>query len=481
VKQHVTSLTSKFKTLRLSTKSTPPLQTWHLCETEYLSIATLDPGTSLTMAPDSSRQYELIVYGATGYTGKYTAEHLHETAPSDLKWAIAGRNAKKLEAIIAELQALNPSRPLPAVETIEHNQPGLDSLARKTKVLISTVGPYARYGTPVVEACIKAGTDYLDVTGEVPWVYDIIAKFHDKARKDGIVLIPQSGVDSVPSEIITYLLVKYAREHYQEGLGEVINSTQEMKYVLFLQSSEVIANMKTFRNGISGGTADSGLSITENFSISHLMKSMDPFGLSPVKPSAIQKQAVGGGGILSSILGYITVPELGNLTNWPGNSIDRAIVHRSWALFDDGELYGKSFHFAQLLKARNALQAVVQAMVMRSLPILLALPPGRWLLRKMVPSPGDGPSREQTNKMSARYKALAITESGKKITGELVLKGSMYYWTGVFVAEAALELLRGSGGKAKRECGVMTPSTLEAGYIERLAKAGFNVQVKALL
>jgi short subunit dehydrogenase-like uncharacterized protein len=415
------------------------------------------------MAPDSSRQYELIVYGATGYTGKYTAEHLHQTGPSDLKWAIAGRNAQKLDVILSELKALNPSRPLPAIEIIEHNQAGLDSLARKTQVLISTVGPYSKYGTPVVEACTKAGTDYLDVTGEVPWVYDIIAKFHDKARKDRTVLIPQSGMDSVPSEILAYSLVKYAREHYHEGLEECINSVQELK------------------NGMSGGTADSALSITESYSISHLMKSMAPFGLSPIKPSPAQTQAVGGGGVLSSILGYINVPELGNLTDWPGNSMDRAIVHRSWALFDGGELYGKSFHFAQLLKARNALQAIVQAMVLRSLPLFLALPPGRWLLRKIAPSPGDGPTREETNKMSFRYKALATTESGKKIIGEVGAKGSMYYWTGVFVSEAALELLRGNGGRAKREGGVMTPATLEDGFLERLANAGFKVQVKAVL
>lgn len=120
------------------------------------------------MAQDSSsRQYELIVYGATGYTGKYTAEWLHEKGPNDLKWAIAGRNAQKLQDVLSELKSINPSRALPAIETIEHTQAGLDSLAPKTQVFISTVGPYCKYGTPVVEACVKAGTNYFDVTGEV--------------------------------------------------------------------------------------------------------------------------------------------------------------------------------------------------------------------------------------------------------------------------------------------------------------------------
>lgn len=211
------------------------------------------------------------------------------------------------------------------------------------------------------------------------------------------------------------------------------------------------------------------------------MKSMVPFGLTPVKPNAVQKQAPGGGGIVSTILGYVAVPELGNLTDWPGNSMDTGIVNRSWYLYDGGNYYGKNFHFSVLLKARNAFTATLQAVLMRTLPIVIALPPGRWLLRKLVPEPGGGPTREETKKMTARWKALATTDSGKKITAEVTAKGSLYHWTGVFVAEAALELLRGKGGLAKEKGGFLTPSTLGDGYVERLREAGFDIQVKSVL
>jgi short subunit dehydrogenase-like uncharacterized protein len=137
----------------------------------------------------ASRQYDLVLYGATGYTGKYTAECLQTSAPTDLNWAIAGRNSQKLQSLLKELESISKDRKQPgesrlhciprninnatiklhrtneslAIEVLNHNLEELEKLAKKTKVLITTVGPYAIHGTPVVEACAKNGTHYLDV------------------------------------------------------------------------------------------------------------------------------------------------------------------------------------------------------------------------------------------------------------------------------------------------------------------------------
>jgi len=138
------------------------------------------------------RQYELILFGSTGYTGKLAAEHITKALPTDLKWAIAGRNHKKLSAVVDSLKPLNPDRKVPEIEIAELSPSDLDALAKKTKLLISTVGPYHLYGTPVVEACANNGTHYIDCTGEVPWVYDVINKYHKTAQSTGAIVRSKS-------------------------------------------------------------------------------------------------------------------------------------------------------------------------------------------------------------------------------------------------------------------------------------------------
>lgn len=110
----------------------------------------------------TDRQYELVLLGATGYTGKYCAEHIATHLPTDLRWAVAGRNESKLSAVINQIKPLNPDRRAPGVEVATLSPGDIDTLTKKTKVLISTVGPFHLYGTPVLEACVKNGTHYID-------------------------------------------------------------------------------------------------------------------------------------------------------------------------------------------------------------------------------------------------------------------------------------------------------------------------------
>jgi short subunit dehydrogenase-like uncharacterized protein len=111
----------------------------------------------------AGREYDVVLLGATGYTGKLCAHHITIHLPTDLRWAVAGRNAAKLEALIGNLRELNRDRRQPDIEAVQLTSIELDALAKKTKVLLNTIGPYHLYSTPVVEACVTNGTHYLDV------------------------------------------------------------------------------------------------------------------------------------------------------------------------------------------------------------------------------------------------------------------------------------------------------------------------------
>lgn len=140
------------------------------------------------MASSSERKYDIVLLGATGYTGKYTAEHIATHLPTNIKWAIAGRSESKLSSYAQELKALNPDRSQPAIEVVQQTSNELNALAKQTKVLITTVGPFYLYGKPVVEACVNNGTHYLDCTGETPWVKDMVEQYHEKAKKTGAIV-----------------------------------------------------------------------------------------------------------------------------------------------------------------------------------------------------------------------------------------------------------------------------------------------------
>ncbi|KAG0257287.1 hypothetical protein BGZ95_005285 [Linnemannia exigua] len=151
-----------------------------------------------------SREFDLIIYGATGYTGLKTCQYLARTYTEGVRWAIAGRSVLKLEEVREKLVAINPFlSSVPIIKADASDLESLEAMAAQTKVLIITVGPFMKYGEPVVAACIKQGTHYVDSTGESPFVNNIIHKYHQEALDKGVILVPQCGFDSVPSDIGT--------------------------------------------------------------------------------------------------------------------------------------------------------------------------------------------------------------------------------------------------------------------------------------
>ncbi|KAI9826291.1 MAG: hypothetical protein M1832_000208 [Thelocarpon impressellum] len=415
------------------------------------------------MAPQN-RQYELVLFGATGYTGKLTAEHITTHLPTDLKWAVAGRSEKKLSALVDELRPLNPDRSQPGVEVAELNERDLDTLAKKTKLLISVVGPYSLYGTPVVEACARNGTHYLDVTGETPWVKEVIERCDAKAKANGAILIPQIGVESSPADLLSWLAVTCLREKLSVPTEEVIFSTHEMNATP------------------SGGTSATIISMAEVYGLSRIAAAFKPWALSPTPGHRYPRKA--------NRLGVRQVPELGTLTTAISGTTDRSIVHRSWGLLGGDGGYGPRFHFSPYMRVSNAISGALIHLAITFGMVLLALAPVRWLLRRIIYAPGTGPDKEATSKEYIEFRALAVADTAAspgapagKALARFRYDGGMYYVTGVFLAEAALVLLRGKqqdvpayglGG------GVLTPATLGRPFVDRLRAAGVTLEVQLL-
>lgn len=406
----------------------------------------------------SNRQYDLVLLGPTGYTGRFCAEHIVQNLPTDLKWAIAGRSAQKMEPIAQELKALNPDRMDPDVLVVQLNSTELNELAQKTRLVVNCVGPYHLYSTPVVEACAVNGTHYVDVTGETPWVKSIIDKYHETAKANGAIIIPCTGVESAPADLLAWSLVKRVREDLSSSTRQINSTIKEMK-----------------SSGPSGGTMNTVLTIFDGFSRSELSKTMTPFSLTASPPP----KNIPGESILEKVFGVRSIRDLGTVTTSPSGVCDMSIVHRSSSLMP--ELYGQNFFFRQFLSVRNALIGVAIHIGFLVVVSLLALPPVRWLVKKFVFAPGTGPRREDSANDLLEYHAIATTDSAspQRVFGKITYHGGMYPFTGLLLAEAAMVILN-EEEKIKKVSrgGIVTPATLGQHYVDRLEKVGCKIETK---
>ena len=418
----------------------------------------------------NNRQYELILLGATGYTGKLVAEWISTHLPEDLKWAIAGRNAKKLQSVVDELKKLNANRKSPDVETCELEPDQLNTLVKKTKLLITTVGPFMHYGEPVLAACAANGTHYLDSTGEVPWIYDMIAKYDALAKSNKSIIIPEAGLDSVPADIMAYVLARAVKKKFQADCERVIMTLYD------------------FKSGISGGTSLTMLELFNNYPLSHLAKSMHPYSLSPKKfDKQLDKPTADPNG---GLLGLPNIAELGGVqTTGLMAAVDTCIVHRSAGLYG----YGPRFRFNEYMRAKavvgsTLLGGLAVKVALGLVGLFLALPPTRWILaplfkRFLIPAPGEGPTRESMKNDFMSYRGVGVVEgSGQKVTAKLDCGHGGYVATAITLAAAANVILRGrleETEAGKLGGGILTPATLGEQYVETLNDYGMKIQVDA--
>lgn len=161
----------------------------------------------------SAREYDLVLFGATGFTGKLATKYLATQYGTSINWAIAGRSKERLQKVKNEIVKINGKcQAVPILIADSSNVDQLTEIAEKTKVIISTVGPFARYGTPLVAVCAHSGTNYCDITGEVHWVRQMIDKYDDVANQTGAKLVSCCGCDSVPWDISTFMQAKKLEE-----------------------------------------------------------------------------------------------------------------------------------------------------------------------------------------------------------------------------------------------------------------------------
>ncbi|KAJ4289193.1 hypothetical protein N0V90_011535 [Kalmusia sp. IMI 367209] len=406
----------------------------------------------------ASREYDLILYGATGYTGTLTAEYITSHLPSDLRWAIAGRTQTKLSALSDTLRLLRPDRAPPTILTIQHTEEAIDSLVRKTRVLITTVGPFHRYGSLVVEACAKAGTHYLDSTGETPWVYEIVHKYHEMARENGAILITQCAMDSAPADLSAYALVRFLRESCDASTKEVVHSIQEWK------------------NGMSGGTLHSLIGVAGSYPFVHLKESLRPLALcvKGVRPKCAPRTF--------GLSGSYREKEVGLLTDSVIGISDTGLVYRSWSLIDEGKEYGDEFSYFTGMKAANRMSGFFwHVSLMGSLPLLL-VSPIRKFLTKVIPSPGEGPSKESAAKDRTSWRSVARSDSPNPQTAvcEMAYPEDMYSLTAILLSEATMVLLRPDreNWAQKLGGGVLTSATLGDQFVERMKAAGLKMNLE---
>lgn len=408
------------------------------------------------------RTYDFVLLGATGYTGKLCAEYITTSLPSNIKWAIAGRSQNKLQSLASDLKSLNSQGAQPDVLEVQLTKAELGPLVKKTKIILNTVGPYHLYCTPIVEACAQNGTHYLDVTGETPWVKEIITKYQTVAKSTGAILIPEIGIESTPSDLVAYNATKLVRQVWECGVMDIICAVHELK-----------------ASGPSGGTLASGLSLLSHYPTSEMKRAMtDPFYLSPseFRPEPTTYTPP------SKLSGTLTYPRLGHLTTSITAAPNVAIVQRSAGLTP--LFYGFNFTYEEYMAVASPFVGMLIHLSLLVMAFLISIPPIRFLLSKFLRAPGTGPGPNKTATEVLEFRAIAVAEQlGKprKALSTLRYEGGLYKLAGIFMAEGAMQLLQSAEElNTKYGSGFLTPSCLGDGYVERLKKAGVQIKVEQI-
>lgn len=406
------------------------------------------------------RAYDVVVYGATGFVGKLTALYLAGAAPAGTRIALGGRSQAKLEATRAELGAAAADWPLVVADSADRD--AVAAMAASARAIATTVGPYHRYGMPLVEACAAAGTHYADLTGEVLFMRHAIDAAHETAQASGARIVHTCGFDSIPSDLGVLLCAEHAQAH---GLGDLEDTT----YVV-----------KAIRGGASGGTIDSMRGQLDAAKADKAARRvlLDPYGLSP------DRSAEPDLGNERDPVGVIHDEELGGwLAPFFMGSVNTRVVRRSNAL--SGYAYGRRLRYRELMLGGRAPLGPVKAAGiaggMAALVAGLSVPPTRKLLDRVLPDPGEGPDEQAREKGFFAIDVHARTSSGARVVCHVRAPGDPgYKATAVMLGESALALAL-DGDRLPGGGGVLTPATAMGDVlVQRLRAAGHTYDVETL-
>ena len=412
---------------------------------------------------ETDREFDVVVWGATGVAGGLVAEHLTEQyAPEDLSLALGGRDERRLRSVADDLtRASEAWQAVPTVVGDATDRASLDAIAERTRVVCTTVGPYTTYGSPLVEACIDAGTDYCDLTGEVNWVRETVDRFHDRAAEAGVRIVHSCGFDSVPADLGTLLVQSFATEQFGAPCDTVRVYGEEAS------------------GGLSGGTLASFAETFAAASSDPIARRtlQNPYSLAP--PG--ERDGVDPGGSRrprnDRLYGEWTGPS-------PMAPVNERVVRRSNAVL--GYPWGREFRVSELYPTgrgvRGALVAGGVSAGLAAFSAAMSVGPLRAGLRRFVfPDPGEGPSRARIENGHFTVRVIGRgTGADGQFTVESVIGADRdpgYGATARMIGEAAMCLARGETA-TPLEGGVLTPASGIGDPLgDRLRDVGFTVTV----
>jgi len=387
-----------------------------------------------------SPSHDLTVFGATSFVGQILARYLFAQfgAHDGLKWALAGRSEQKLQRLRGSLGPKAARLPIVVADAADAD--ALEALCGQTRVVISTVGPYALYGEPLIKACAETGTDYCDLTGEAQWIRRMIDGYEKAARKSGARIVHSCGFDSIPSDLGVHFLQQQAIERFGEPC------------------SRVKMRVKAMRGGFSGGTVASVLNLIKEASSNPALRKelANPYSICPE--------------------GYAPEVRQPNVTSaqfdadfdaWVApfvmSAINTRIVQRSNAL--SKQAYGADFAYDEAVLTGRGLQGRLAATGMTAglagFMVAGAIPPARWALERFVlPGPGEGPSAEAQKTGFFDLRFLGQTADGRsirtRVTGD---RDPGYGSTAKMLGQAGTCLAQDLGNSGVKG-GFWTPATI---------------------
>lgn len=445
----------------------------------------------------SARDLDIVLLGATGFVGRLIAAHLIQTAPQEVRLGFAGRSRSKLDALVAEIGP--DAHRAELIEIDVRHWEDLQALVARTKVVASTVGPYARDGMPLVRACAAAGTHYCDLTGEVLFVRQSAQECHEAAQASGARIVHSCGFDSIPSDLGVLQTAGAVRAAGEGTLEDTVLLVRSMK------------------GGFSGGTIDSArLQATQTRSDSVARTALaDRYSLSPDRenepkgdegrvdgrpPHTSRRRRAPALGPLAKVtplgpavegavrsgLKAVSVRQTEE-GNWTGPFVmaefNTRIVRRSNALL--GWAYGRGFRYREVTDLGRSPQAPFRGAAMSGGLIAgltgLSFAPTRAVLDRFLPKPGEGPSKEAMAAGRFVMDILARTSTGAVFKTRVAAdKDPGYTGTAVMIGQAALALAL-DNDRLPDLTGVLTPATgIGEVLIERLVSQGFTFETEQL-
>jgi len=400
------------------------------------------------------KKLDLVIWGATGFTGQLVCEYIsYSYSNKDLNWTIAGRNEEKLLKLKNRLNINNP-----ILIGNSNDKSSLEKICGKTKVICSTVGPYAIHGTELIHACVKMKTNYCDISGETQWIRKIIDTYHEKAKNQKIKIVNSCGFDSIPSDMGVY----FCQSNYYKENGEYANAI----------------NMRVAgtKGGFSGGTYNSLTNVIHEASMNKSVRKTlnNPYGLNPInEQSGPDKKD------LSSVI-YDKVAKSW-IAPFVMAGINTKIVRRSNALFN--YKYGKSFLYSEALLVGDGILGKIIG-YLSLIPILMVIQKKGSIIKGIVdlfvPKAGQGPSKKQRENGFFNLKFYFNSNRKKylaKVTGDM---DPGYGSTSKMLAECAVCLALDD--TSNKNYGVITPSVaFEENILQRLQNnAGLKFSIKKI-